>query len=59
MTRKEFTPKYGQIILPLVTSYDANEDIENNVYRNLIEYLIKNDPAILSLYQVQQAKQVC
>lgn len=43
MTRKEFTQKYGQILLPLVTPYDENEEIDYDVYRNLIEYLIKND----------------
>ncbi|MCI8274141.1 MAG: 4-hydroxy-tetrahydrodipicolinate synthase [Lachnospiraceae bacterium] len=43
MKRTEFTQKYGRILLPLVTPYDANEDIDYGKYAELIEYLIKND----------------
>ncbi len=43
MTRKEFTAKYGQILLPLVTPYDENEEINYGRYAELIEYLIAND----------------
>ena len=43
MTRKEFTAKYGKILLPLVTPYDENEEIRYDVYADLINYLIKND----------------
>lgn len=43
MTRTEFKEKYGKILLPLVTPYDANEEINYDKYAELIEYLIKND----------------
>ena len=43
MKRTEFTQKYGKILLPLVTPFDANEDIDYGRYEELIEYLIKND----------------
>ena len=43
MTRADFTKKYGKILLPLVTPYDANEEINYERYAELIEYLIKND----------------
>ncbi len=43
MTRKEFTEKYGQILCPMVTPYDANEEVNYEAYEELIEYLIKND----------------
>jgi 4-hydroxy-tetrahydrodipicolinate synthase len=40
MTLKE---KYGKILLPLVTPYDKNEEVDYDKYSELIEYLIKND----------------
>jgi 4-hydroxy-tetrahydrodipicolinate synthase len=43
MKKQEFTAKYGKILLPLVTPYDKNEEIDYNKYAELIEYLIKND----------------
>ncbi|MCI8464660.1 MAG: 4-hydroxy-tetrahydrodipicolinate synthase [Lachnospiraceae bacterium] len=43
MKRTEFTQKYGRILLPLVTPYDANEEIDYGRYAELIEYLIKHD----------------
>ena len=43
MTRADFTKKYGKILLPLVTPYDANEEINYERQAELIEYLIKND----------------
>lgn len=43
MTRNEFTQKYGQILCPLVTPYDANEEVNYKAYEDLIEYLIQND----------------
>ncbi|MFR1110469.1 MAG: dihydrodipicolinate synthase family protein [Anaerotruncus colihominis] len=43
MTRKEFTAKYGRILLPLVTPFGKDEEIDYKVYGDLIEYLIKND----------------
>lgn len=38
-----FVEKYGQILLPLITPYDANEDVDCGRYAELIEYLIKED----------------
>lgn len=38
-----FKEKYGQILLPLITPYDENEDVKYDTYAELIEYLIKND----------------
>lgn len=40
MTLKE---KYGKILLPLVTPYDENEEVDYERYSELIEYLIKNN----------------
>lgn len=39
----KFVEKYGQILLPLITPYDANEDVDYGKYAELIEYLIQND----------------
>lgn len=38
-----FTKKYGKILLPLITTYNENEDVDYARYAELIEYLIKND----------------
>ncbi len=38
-----FTEKYGKILLPLITPYNENEEVDYNQYAQLIEYLIKND----------------
>lgn len=38
-----FVEKYGQILLPLITPFDANEDVDYGRYAELIEYLIKED----------------
>lgn len=43
MTRQEFTKKYGEILLPLITPYDKDEEIARDTYAELIEYLIQND----------------
>lgn len=43
MKKQEFTKKYGKILLPLVTPYDENEEVNYSTYAELIEYLIKND----------------
>lgn len=43
MKKKEFTEKYGKILLPLVTPYDKNEEVDYKKYAELIEYLVKND----------------
>ena len=34
---------YGKILLPLVTPYGENEEIDYGRYAELIEYLIQND----------------
>lgn len=39
----KFVEKYGQILLPLVTPYDENENVKYDTYAELIEYLIKKD----------------
>ena len=39
----QFVEKYGQILLPLITPYDANEEVDYGKYAELIEYLIQND----------------
>lgn len=38
-----FKEKYGQILVPLITPYDENENVKYDTYAELIEYLIKND----------------
>lgn len=38
-----FKEKYGQILLPLITPYDENEDVNYDRYEELINYLIKED----------------
>lgn len=43
MKKQEFTNKYGKILLPLVTPYGKNEEVDYDKYAELVEYLIKND----------------
>lgn len=38
-----FQEKYGQILLPLITPYKENEEVDYERYGELIEYLIQND----------------
>lgn len=38
-----FEEKYGQILLPLITPYKENEEVDYARYAELIEYLIQND----------------
>ncbi len=38
-----FKEKYGQILLPLITPYYENEDVNYDRYEELIDYLIKED----------------
>lgn len=38
-----FREKYGKILLPLITPYDENEDINYDRFAELIEYVITND----------------
>ena len=39
----KFVKKYGKILLPLITPYDENENIDCEKYAELIEYVISND----------------
>lgn len=39
----KFVEKYGQILLPLITPYDEEENVKYDTYAELIEYLEKND----------------
>lgn len=39
----DFMKKYGKILLPLITPYKENEDVDYDKFSELIEYLIKND----------------
>lgn len=39
----KFVAKYGQILLPLISPFDENQDIDCGVYAQLIEYLEAND----------------
>lgn len=38
-----FVEKYGKILLPVITPYKENEDVDYERYGELIEYLIEND----------------
>lgn len=38
-----FVEKYGKILLPLITPYKENEEVDYEKYAELIEYVIKND----------------
>lgn len=39
----DFQNKYGKILLPLITPYKENEEVDYGKYAELIEYLIQND----------------
>lgn len=39
----KFVKKYGRILLPLITPYGKNEEVDYDAYAKLIEYVIKND----------------
>ena len=43
MNKKEFRAKYGRILLPLVTPFKENEEVDYDAYEKLINYLIDND----------------
>lgn len=38
-----FEEKYGQILLPLITPYDENEEVNYENYAKLIDYVIEKD----------------
>ena len=40
----DFQKKYGKILLPLITPYDENEEIDYGKYAELIEYVITKRP---------------
>ena len=35
--------KYGRILLPLITPYDENEEVDYGKYEELINYVIEQD----------------
>ena len=35
--------KYGKILLPLITPYDENEEVDYDKYVELINYVIEKD----------------
>ena len=39
----DFVKKYGRILLPMITPYKKNEDVDYQKYEELIEYLINED----------------
>lgn len=39
----KFQEKYGKVMLPLITPYKENEEVDYDRYAELIEYLLKND----------------
>lgn len=39
----KFVEKYGRILLPLITPYDEQENVDYGQYEKLIHYLIEND----------------
>lgn len=39
----DFTKKYGKILLPLITPYKANEEVDYEAFTKLINYVIEND----------------
>ena len=41
MTREEFTQKYGKVLVPVLTPYDENEEVNYEAYAQLIHYLIE------------------
>ena len=40
---KRFTKKFGRIIIPVLTPYDRNENVDYDRYAELVNYLIEND----------------
>ncbi|WHH58008.1 hypothetical protein [Petroclostridium sp. X23] len=41
MTKKDFTAKYGQVLLPLLTPYDDQEEVNYTAY-NVLSDTIKS-----------------
>jgi len=42
MTQKEFTQKYGKILVPVLTPYYSDEEVNYDAYAELINYLISS-----------------
>ena len=38
-----FNEKFGKILIPVITPYDKNEDVDYDKYAELINYLIANN----------------
>lgn len=43
MTRNEFSQKYGKVLVPVLTPYHSDEEVNYNAYAQLIQYLIQTD----------------
>lgn len=43
MTKKDFLTKYGRILIPLVTPFKEDEEVDYASYEKLINYLVDND----------------
>lgn len=54
MTRNEFTQKYGQILCPLVTPYDTNEEVLKPLIEKQIQKYLK--PILLEKTEIAFAK---
>lgn len=39
----KFVAKYGRILIPLITPYDDNQDVDYGRYAELVDYVIKNN----------------
>lgn len=43
MTRNEFSQKYGKVLVPVLTPYHSDEEVNYDAYAQLIQYLIQTD----------------
>ena len=43
MTKKDFIQKYGKVLIPVLTPYHANEEVNYEAYAELINYLIDSN----------------
>lgn len=41
MTRNEFSQKYGKVLVPVLTPYHSDEEVNYDAYAQLIQYLIQ------------------
>lgn len=53
----KFVAKYGRILVPLITPYGENEEVDYVQYEKLIDYIITNKLGdSLSLQEQQESK---